>query len=71
MGPVLGLGPQGGLVLRHLGGLRRATCTPAPPAGWDGRRAAYLAIAGFVCVLFNFGVVNIFFSGEHSYAGIG
>jgi cytochrome c-type biogenesis protein CcsB len=39
--------------------------------GWDGRRATYLAIAGFVCVLLNFGVVNIFFSGEHSYAGIG
>ncbi|GAB4068164.1 c-type cytochrome biogenesis protein CcsB [Angustibacter speluncae] len=39
--------------------------------GWDGRRATYLAIAGFVCVLVNFGVVNIFFSGQHSYAGIG
>ena len=39
--------------------------------GWDGRRAAYLAIAGFVCVLINFGVVNVFFSGKHSYAGIG
>jgi cytochrome c-type biogenesis protein CcsB len=39
--------------------------------GWDGRRAAYLAIAGFVCLLVNFGIVNVFFSGEHSYAGIG
>ncbi len=39
--------------------------------GWDGRRATYLAIAGFVCVLVNFGIVNIFFSGQHSYAGIG
>jgi cytochrome c-type biogenesis protein CcsB len=38
--------------------------------GWD-RRAAYLAIAGFVCLLINFGVVNVFFSGKHSYAGIG
>ncbi|WP_461024737.1 c-type cytochrome biogenesis protein CcsB, partial [Thalassiella azotivora] len=39
--------------------------------GWDGRKAAYLAIAGFVCVLVNYGVVNIFFDGKHSYAGVG
>ncbi|MEJ5913872.1 c-type cytochrome biogenesis protein CcsB [Pseudokineococcus sp. 1T1Z-3] len=39
--------------------------------GWDGRRAAYVAIAGFVCLLVNFGVVNVFFPGNHSYAGIG
>ena len=39
--------------------------------GWDGRRAAYLALAGYACVLINFLVVNVFFSGEHSYAGIG
>jgi cytochrome c-type biogenesis protein CcsB len=39
--------------------------------GWDGRRAAYLALAGYVCVLVNFGVVNVLFPGNHSYAGIG
>jgi cytochrome c-type biogenesis protein CcsB len=39
--------------------------------GWDGRRAAYLALAGYACVLVNFGVVNVFFPGNHSYAGIG
>jgi cytochrome c-type biogenesis protein CcsB len=39
--------------------------------GWDGRRAATLALAGYVCVLVNFGVVNVFFPGNHSYAGIG
>jgi cytochrome c-type biogenesis protein CcsB len=39
--------------------------------GWDGRRAAYLALAGYACVLFNFGVVNVAFVGLHSYAGIG
>ncbi|WP_299039627.1 c-type cytochrome biogenesis protein CcsB [uncultured Pseudokineococcus sp.] len=39
--------------------------------GWDGRRSAYLAIAGFACVLVNWGIVNIFFPGNHSYAGIG
>jgi cytochrome c-type biogenesis protein CcsB len=39
--------------------------------GWDGRRAAYLALAGFACVLINYCVVNIFFSGLHSYADVG
>jgi cytochrome c-type biogenesis protein CcsB len=36
--------------------------------GWDGRRSAYLALAGYGCILFNFLVVNIFFVGLHSYA---
>jgi cytochrome c-type biogenesis protein CcsB len=39
--------------------------------GWDGSRAAYLAIAGYACVLFNFLGVNILFVGWHSYAGVG
>lgn len=39
--------------------------------GWDGRRSAYLALAGYGCILFNFLVVNIFFVGWHSYAGVG
>jgi len=39
--------------------------------GWDGRRAAYLGLAGFACVIFNFGVVNIFFPGLHAYSGVG
>ena len=38
--------------------------------GWDGRRAAWFAIAGYGCVLFNFLVVNIFFVGFHSYSGV-
>ena len=38
--------------------------------GWDGRRAAYLALAGYACILFNFGVVNVFFVGLHSYSGV-
>ena len=36
--------------------------------GWDGRRAAYLVLAGFACLLFNFVGVNMLFSGLHSYA---
>jgi cytochrome c-type biogenesis protein CcsB len=39
--------------------------------GWEGRRAAWLAVAGYACVLVNFGVVNVLFPGNHSYAGIG
>jgi cytochrome c-type biogenesis protein CcsB len=39
--------------------------------GWDGRRAAYLGLVGFACLLVNWFVVNVFFSGLHSYAGIG
>lgn len=38
--------------------------------GWDGRRAAYFALAGYACLLFNFLVVNVFFVGMHSYAGV-
>jgi cytochrome c-type biogenesis protein CcsB len=38
--------------------------------GWRGRKAAYLAAVGFGCLLFNFLVVNIFFVGFHSYAGV-
>ncbi len=37
-------------------------------AGWKGRRAAYLALAGFVTFLFSYYGVNLFGSGLHSYA---
>lgn len=39
--------------------------------GYRGRKAAYLALAGFACILFNYLVVNFFFIGFHSYAGVG
>ena len=39
-------------------------------AGWSGRKAAYIALAGFACVLFNFCVVNVFIVGQHSYSGM-
>ncbi|MGQ7349928.1 c-type cytochrome biogenesis protein CcsB [Quadrisphaera oryzae] len=39
--------------------------------GWNGRRAAYLSMAGFACLMINYGVVNVLFPGNHSYAGIG
>jgi cytochrome c-type biogenesis protein CcsB len=38
--------------------------------GWTGTRAAWLSIVGYLCVVFNFTVVNVFFSGLHSYSGL-
>ena len=38
--------------------------------GWRGSRSAWLAIIGFSAVLFNFGIVNVFFKGLHSYSGL-
>jgi cytochrome c-type biogenesis protein CcsB len=38
--------------------------------GWRGTRSAWLGIVGFTAVLFNFGVVNVFFTGLHSYSGL-
>jgi cytochrome c-type biogenesis protein CcsB len=38
--------------------------------GWDGRRAAYFALAGYVCIILNFTVVNLLFKGMHSYSGL-
>ncbi|MFD1832833.1 MULTISPECIES: c-type cytochrome biogenesis protein CcsB [Streptomyces] len=39
-------------------------------AGWKGRRAAYLALISFLCFLFNYYGVNVFFDGLHSYGGV-
>jgi cytochrome c-type biogenesis protein CcsB len=39
--------------------------------GYQGRRAAYLAVAGFACLLFNYLGVNFLFVGFHGYAGVG
>jgi cytochrome c-type biogenesis protein CcsB len=39
-------------------------------AGWRGRGAAWIALAGYSCFLFNYFGVNIWITGLHSYAGI-
>jgi cytochrome c-type biogenesis protein CcsB len=39
-------------------------------AGWKGRRAAYIALAGLSCFVFNYFGVNIWFAGLHSYGGL-
>jgi len=38
--------------------------------GWRGRGSAWLAMIGFSAVMFNFGIVNVFFKGLHSYSGL-
>ncbi|WP_223841187.1 MULTISPECIES: c-type cytochrome biogenesis protein CcsB [unclassified Candidatus Sulfotelmatobacter] len=38
--------------------------------GWNGNRSAWLSIAGYMCVVFNFTVVNVYFPGLHSYSGL-
>jgi cytochrome c-type biogenesis protein CcsB len=39
-------------------------------AGWRGRRAAYIQLAAFGCLMFNLVGINILVTGLHSYAGI-
>ena len=39
-------------------------------AGWRGKKAAYVALAGYATILFNYFVVNIFVQGLHSYSGL-
>ncbi|WP_189349011.1 c-type cytochrome biogenesis protein CcsB [Zhihengliuella salsuginis] len=38
--------------------------------GWTGVRSAWLSIVGYACLIFNFTVVNVYFDGLHSYAGV-
>ena len=38
--------------------------------GWRGAPSAWLSIVGFATVLFNFGIVNVFFKGLHAYSGL-
>jgi cytochrome c-type biogenesis protein CcsB len=39
-------------------------------AGWKGRAAAWVNLAGFTSIIFNFVIVNMVISGLHSYAGL-
>ena len=38
--------------------------------GWKRQSATWIALAGFACILINYGVVNVFFVGQHSYSGL-
>ncbi|MHB1065609.1 MAG: c-type cytochrome biogenesis protein CcsB [Georgenia sp.] len=39
--------------------------------GWEGRRAAYLSIAGFAAIVANYFLVNLLFNSLHAYSGLG
>src|SRR5690625_975443 len=39
--------------------------------GWAGARAAWFAIVGYTCIIFNYTIVNLFFNSIHAYSGIG
>jgi len=39
-------------------------------AGWRGRKAGYIHLVAFVCLLFNLVGVNLWITGLHSYAGM-
>ncbi len=39
-------------------------------AGWRGRKAAFVAIAGYGAIIFNYFIVNIYVQGLHSYSGL-
>lgn len=39
--------------------------------GWAGARAAWFAIIGYACIIFNYTIVNVFFNSIHAYSGIG
>jgi cytochrome c-type biogenesis protein CcsB len=38
--------------------------------GWGGKRSAWLGIIGFLAIIFNFTIVNLFFKGLHVYSGL-
>ena len=38
--------------------------------GWALRRAAWFVIVGYGCVLANFTLINLFFTGKHTYSGL-
>ena len=38
--------------------------------GWSGSRAATFVLVGYACVLANFTLVNLFFTGKHTYSGL-
>jgi len=39
-------------------------------AGWRRQGAAWIAVAGFACIIMNYAIVNMYFVGQHSYSGL-
>ncbi len=57
---------RGAHVVRLALAYLHAQATPR----WRGKRAAMLAVLGYLAFLFNFFGVNLWIPGLHSYAGI-
>lgn len=38
--------------------------------GWRGTRSAWLSVASYCAVIFNFAIVNVYFKGLHAYSGL-
>ena len=38
--------------------------------GWSGKRSAWLGIIGFLAIIFNFTIENLYFKGLHVYSGL-
>lgn len=38
--------------------------------GWRRQSATWIAVAGFVCIIVNYSIVNMYFVGMHSYSGL-
>ncbi|MCQ9368241.1 c-type cytochrome biogenesis protein CcsB [Brevibacterium sp. 50QC2O2] len=38
--------------------------------GWSANKVAVLNLVGFLCIVFNFTIVNTYFNGLHSYSGL-
>jgi cytochrome c-type biogenesis protein CcsB len=38
--------------------------------GWSGKRSAWLGVIGFLAIIFNFTIVNLYFKGLHVYSGL-
>ncbi|WP_116116116.1 c-type cytochrome biogenesis protein CcsB [Austwickia chelonae] len=39
-------------------------------SGWSRRTANVLAVVGYLAIIVNFAVVNVYFAGQHSYSGL-
>ena len=68
LGPLLGLGSEGDVVVHHVGDLRGVSARAATRAGRGGRRPS-IALVGFVSLLITYYAVNLWIVGLHSYKG--
>lgn len=69
MGPVLGMGPEevwALIVWLYYAAYLHLRLS----RGWQGKRSAWMAVVGFLIVMFTLVGVNLLIAGLHSYAGV-